>query len=337
LTNLYSNLWDSLGKFIQSWLLPSIIALGFFTVALLPAVREEVPWSGIYQLSSTERGLLFAFLTIVLSFLLASSAREFTRFLEGYVLWPSRLKNRGVDKQKAKREELFDKIEASSSLPEKLRHRARLNQYPRDPDLILPTRLGNALRAGESYGWIQYGLSVVDLWTRLTAVAEDKINEQLSQSRAVLNFFIAMIWLSAVLSIATVVVSIWGGHPLYLLWLIPLALLVPVWYRRAVAAVSWYAQGMQALADLTRGRLAEALGLSLPGTIEDERKLWTAFNDYASWGPGWSNTSDWVKTIDDATVPRGARDEASKSSAHQERGGPNRKVSLRDWIQAQLP
>jgi hypothetical protein len=83
---------------------------------------------------------------------------------------------------------------------------------------VLPTRLGNALRAGETYGWVQYGLSTVDMWTRLTAVAEDKINNQLVESRAVLNFYIALIWLSLALCFATVVVTVWAGKVLLLLW-----------------------------------------------------------------------------------------------------------------------
>ena len=306
---LYSSLWDSLGKFLQTWLMPSFVATGFFTVALLPAVRHELPWSRIFEMSSTSRALLFVFSATTLSFLLASTARELTRLLEGYTLRPVSLKKRWIEKQKSKRKKLLEKITSSPLLEEKLRHRERLNQYPRKSDLVLPTRLGNALRAGESYGWIQYGLSTVDLWTRLTAVAEDKVNNQLSQSKAVLDFFIAMIWLSGALFVATVVVAFWANNLLYLAWLVPLVALIPLWYHRAVAAVSWYAQGMQALVDLTRGRLAADLGLRLPGSLEEERLLWQAVSDYVAWGTGWSETSAWVDLIDKATVPRGARSE----------------------------
>jgi hypothetical protein len=182
---------------------------------------------------------------------------------------------------------------------------------------VLPTRLGNALRAGETYGWVQYGLSTVDMWTRLTAVAEDKINNQLVESRAVLNFYIALIWLSLALCFATVVVTVWAGKVLLLLWLVPLLGLIPLWYRRSVATVSWYSQGMQALVDLTRGKLAETLGIQLPGDLKEERKIWKAVSDYAVWGPGWTNSADWIKVINEATVQRGATDESSQVVAAQ--------------------
>jgi hypothetical protein len=36
--------------------------------------------------------------------------------------------------------------------------RERPNAYPGQERYLLPTKLGNALRAGESYAWVQYGL-----------------------------------------------------------------------------------------------------------------------------------------------------------------------------------
>jgi hypothetical protein len=283
-----------------------------FTIALLPAVKDKQPWSGLFRVDVAERALIFAFSAVILSFLLASTARELTRLLEGYALWPPSLKARWIETQRRRRKDLQNKVVASE-LQDQLRYRELLNQYPRKSEDVLPTRLGNALRAGETYGWVQYGLSTVDLWTRLTAVADDKLNEQLRLSRSVLDFFIAMIWLSGALCIATVTVAVWGAALLYLLWLVPLIALMPLWYQRAVAAVSWYAQGMQALVDLTRGRLAEFLGIRLPGNLEGEREIWRAISNYASWGTGWEETPTWIKQIDQATVPRGAKDDGGGS------------------------
>jgi hypothetical protein len=257
------------------------------------------------------------FTSVILSFILASTARELTRLLEGYTIWPPSLKLAWTKKQQERRTDLLSKIAESQLLADKVRLREELNQYPRKANLVLPTRLGNALRAGETYGWVQYGLSTVDMWTRLTAVAEDKINNQLVESRAVLNFYIALIWLSLALCFATVVVTVWAGKVLLLLWLVPLLGLIPLWYRRSVATVSWYSQGMQALVDLTRGKLAETLGIQLPGDLKEERKIWKAVSDYAAWGPGWTNSADWIKVINEATVQRGATDESSQVVAAQ--------------------
>jgi hypothetical protein len=312
LKELYSTLWASLGAFIQSWLPASAIAVGFFSFALFPGLESKPPWSKIAQMGAAQRSLLFAFSVLILSFLLASSARQLTRLLEGYTIRPRWLRDRWTEKQKEKRQELHRKIAGNAQLVEKLRYRDQLNRYPRKAEFVLPTRLGNALRAGETFGWVQYGVSTVDLWTRLTAVADEKLLDQLDQSRAVLNFYVALIWLSVVLAAVTVPVALWSGEMNYILWVVPLVGLLRLWYSAAVSSVTWYAQGMQALADLSRGRLATALGVRLPEKLDDERELWMAISDYAAWGPGWSESANWIKRIDEARVRSEAESELDK-------------------------
>jgi hypothetical protein len=307
---LYSNLWGSLSGFVQTWLLPSAIACGFFTLVLLPALDGVSPWSQIKDLQGAERGLLFVFASLVVSFLLAATARPLTRVLEGYALWPPALKvrmtARQIEKRKALRKQIGEATEADA-----VRLRQRLNRYPRKSALVLPTRLGNALRAGETYGYVQYGLSTVGLWTRLTAVADENTNNQLNQAKAIFNFFVAMIWLSMALSLVTAAVAVVTDETTPVWWVPFLLALLPLWYGRALESVTWYAQGMHALVDLNRGKLADALGLRLPGTLEEERELWEAVSEYAAWGPGWEGSAAWVKVLDEATVPRGAKPQSS--------------------------
>ena len=64
---------------------------------------------------------------------------------------------------------------------------------------------------------------------RLVAVADKAVTEQLSQSRAVLDFFVALIALFTVMIPVTAMVVIWSGQWGYLLWLVPLVGLLPVW------------------------------------------------------------------------------------------------------------
>jgi hypothetical protein len=305
-SDLYGSVWGALAAYIQSWVLPSTIGVGFFVLALLPAVEDKQPWSGLEGVSGAEAALLFGFATLIVSFVLASSARPLLRLLEGYTLRPLWLRKRWIEKQGARRRQLRERIAQSSSVDEQLRLREQLNQFPRRATWVLPTRLGNALRAGETYGWRQYGLSTVDLWTRLVSVAGDKVVEQLTQSRAVLDFFVALIGLSGGLVAATAAAALWAQEPDVLLWLLPLCLLVPLWYSRAVAAVTWHAQAMQALADLARVPLAEKLGIRLPGDLASERGVWEAVSDYAAWGPGWTGANEWISQIDEVLTARGA-------------------------------
>ena len=76
---------------------------------------------------------------------------------------------------------------------------------------------------------------------------------------------------------------------------------------------------MQALVDLSRGKLAAALGLQLPGSIEAERRLWRAVTNYAVWGPWWQRSTSWLSTIDDSLVSRGA---SAVASIAPKNGGP---------------
>lgn len=303
---LYGNLWGALAGYVQSWVLPSLIGVGFFTMALLPRVEDESPWSGLRDADATGDVLVFAFAVLVVSFALAVAARPLLRVLEGYTLRPRWLRERWAEAQRARRRALRRRIADASSLEDKARWLEELNRYPRDPAWVLPTRLGNALRAGETYGDSQYGLSTVGLWTRLVAVVDDKVTDQLAQARAVLDFFVAMMALSAALAGATVLVAAWAGEADVLVWLVPLVALVPLWYHRAVAAVGWYAQAMQALADLGRLPLAQQLGLRLPPDVAAEREVWRAVSAYAAWGPNWDSTAVWVARIDAALGKRGA-------------------------------
>jgi hypothetical protein len=314
LNELYGNLWNAVAGYIQSWILPSAIGVGFFALALLPSVEDQSPWSELNGADAGGDALLFAFATLFVSVALAVSARPLLRLLEGYTLRPQWLKERWIEVQRAQRMRLRRQIGEVTSLQDKAQLREKLNQFPRDASWVLPTRLGNALRAGETYGDSQYGLSTVGLWTRLVAVVDGKVTDQLAQSRAVLDFFIAMMALSAALVAATVLVAVWAGEILLVLWVLLLVGLMPLWYGRAVAAVGWYAQAMEALADLGRLPLAEKLGMRLPGDVAAERELWRAVSNYAAWGSNWETTTEWIARIDEALVERGA---AAAQSADQ--------------------
>jgi hypothetical protein len=104
---------------------------------------------------------VFAFATLVVSFALAVIARPLLRLLEGYTLRPEWLKDRWTASQRARRKHSRRQIDETPSPDAKARLREQLNLFPRDTSWVLPTRLGNALRAGETYGDSQYGLQPI--------------------------------------------------------------------------------------------------------------------------------------------------------------------------------
>jgi hypothetical protein len=297
-------IWGRLAGYLESWLLPSAAGVTFVALVLLPAANHEPVATTLSEVDTVGQAALFVLAMLLVSFLLDSVSLPLARLLEGYTL-PKPLADRLKQRQRRRWEALRAEI-AAADKETALRLRGKLNSYPRSEEYLLPTRLGNALRAGETYGWEQYRISTVDLWTRLVAVAEQRTVDQIQQARVRLDLFLALIWLSLVLSPVTIGVSIWSAQPALLWWLVPLVGLLPVWYGRAVAAVSWYSQGMQAMVDLSRGKLAASLGIRLPGTIAAERRIWEAVSEYASWGRRWSTSPQWIKTIDEALMPTGA-------------------------------
>jgi hypothetical protein len=59
----------------------------------------------------------------------------------------------------------------------------RLKAYPSSADQVLPTRLGNALRAMESYGREVFGLDSQTLWYELQSIAPDNLRRDIKTDR----------------------------------------------------------------------------------------------------------------------------------------------------------
>ncbi|MFG2490359.1 hypothetical protein ACGFSD_04685 [Streptomyces caniferus] len=54
----------------------------------------------------------------------------------------------------------------------------RLARYPVADDQIAPTRLGNAIRRFEEYGYDRYRLDTQVLWNELTGCVPDQVRRQ---------------------------------------------------------------------------------------------------------------------------------------------------------------
>ena len=177
--------------------------------------------------------------------------------------------------------------------------RERLELYPRNPDKVMPTRFGNAMKAAETYGNEQYDLDVALLWTRITAVASDPVRDQLNQSRSVIDFFVGLWWLSIVFSVAAVFSGLYHDHPVQWAYVGVALLIAPYFaYPRAIKATAWYREAVRALADLSRSDLAESMGLEMPDTLAEEREMWHALSNFVAWGPYWAQSDTWAATLE---------------------------------------
>ena len=90
-----------------------------------------------------------------------------------------------------------------------LMHRPLFNQ-------LMPTRLGNILRAAEQRPLERYGLDAIICWSRLWLLLPDAVKKDLQEARADLNSA-ARVWLWSLLFIGWVSLGAWWASPIGIL------------------------------------------------------------------------------------------------------------------------
>jgi hypothetical protein len=256
-----SEFWSLVaGKLTDRWLAiltPATVfwAGGFSAWAFPGSGRSRLPdltaRLASHNVADKVVALLGAVLIVAISAIVVQRlALPVLRLLEGY--WPAWLRTltagrrARVRRRKAADEEawqqLQSKLETTQLTPEDraklagLEHR-RHHRPVRDHEL-LPTRVGNILRAAETRPYHRYGLEAVVIWPRLWLVLPDLARQELSAARAGLD--------------ASVAAVIWG---LAFMAFTPLAWwAAPVGaFTAATAAVWWVPSRAEVFADLMEG------------------------------------------------------------------------------------
>lgn len=189
----------------------------------------------------------------------------FLRIVEGY--WPGGrprwLWNALVRRAQGRRRTLRERWGALRRLDGKTAHQltaegllaVRLHALPPE-EQMMPTALGNLLRAVEVRPGRRYGLDAVITWPRLWLLLPDTTREELAASRGRLDTAgRGVLW-----ALATIV---WGA---LVWWIAPVAVAVAVAvYRGGVLpAASVHGDLVEAAYDVHRSALYEALRLPLP-------------------------------------------------------------------------
>ncbi|MFD5488077.1 hypothetical protein ACFWIV_21725 [Streptomyces virginiae] len=143
------------------------------------------------------------------------------------------------------------------------------------PDDIMPTRLGNALKAAELYPRLRYGIDAALVWPRLHPLLPDTFLIMLGAARTGVTALLGSAFLSGVLAVGGGG-YLWAVHastPLFLLCLWGGGLVAWICYRGALLRAVTYGQHLRVAFDLYRGHLLEALGRPV-GDGDDERAQW---------------------------------------------------------------
>jgi hypothetical protein len=141
-------------------------------------------------------------------------------------------------------------------------------RYPPAP-MVLPTRLGNALRSAEDRAGRRYGLATAVTWPRLYPLLPERVTALVDDQRTQLDLAARF---TGVLLAATLVSGfLLATHGWWLA--VPALMLLLAWlsYRGAASAAAAYGDGLEAAYDLHRLDLRVALHLPLPATLEEER------------------------------------------------------------------
>lgn len=139
----------------------------------------------------------------------------------------------------------------------------RRHRRPAHPNRYLPTRVGNILRAAETWPTDKYGLDAVVVWPRLWMVLPDAARQELIASRAALDSAVA----AAIWALLFCTFAVWT--PLA----VPLGLALA-----AIAVLVWvppraenFADLVETAYDLHRTALYQQLRWPLPTSPEEER------------------------------------------------------------------
>jgi hypothetical protein len=222
--------------------------------------------------------VLFGVFVLFLAVLLHPLQLPLVRLMEGY--WPralDRLSKAAVRNQERARLRLARLTEVSPAPPADSAERALVagwelsRRFPPPGTALLPTTLGNALRAAESTAGAAYGADAVAWWPRLYPVLGESTKAIVDDRRTQLDLACRLTAMTFIVGTACVVLL--GDEGWWLaLAAVPL-IVMRVAYRAAVSAAVAYGEAVRAAFDLHRFDALAALHLPLPDDPVAEASL----------------------------------------------------------------
>lgn len=287
-----------------------------FVVAILVVFDPVLNTSALLQNQNNSEilvllGLLILAPIIILSYLLIALNSYLINFYSGYSFLHNLPLISKLQLRKAKK--LWHKIKSARSEILKLEKRRR--KSPKEKELleklkneyysnasyynlnfppveagIMPTQLGNILRASEAYAGTHYGLDAVAFWPLLMAVIPEKYQEKIDSARNELSFLLNLSFLSTVFLIVAGSASIFIRlNPLlanistfpalaleyrFLLAMAISFILILFFNRVSLYSALSYGSVIRSAFDLYRLDLLEKFRIKLPKNSVEEFYIW---------------------------------------------------------------
>jgi hypothetical protein len=299
---LFKALTGNLWKFVYAWILPTSLAVGAFWVAIVPRLPETPVGSALARLgaeSALAEGLAVAFGIIAIAVLLSVNATPLSRLLEGYLL-PRPLYMAGQEVQSQRREKLQRDFDNEQNPIRRGLLSERLALYPENPDHITPTRYGNAVASIETYS-LRFGLDYHTFSYELRTTASEAVRKELEDAEAIVNFFLASVYLSAAFGLTALAFgAVQGDTALCVAGLVSLVL-SRFFYLRAIHSTLTWGRAVRALVHLVRGDVLKAYGLVPPEKLGEERRLWLSLLSFVYFGD--KDDDEMVKALKRTSEP----------------------------------
>lgn len=260
------------------------VMLVAWTVGIGEALNAWTELPALTQAWLSAAGLLGITL---FAYLCDNLAYGLVRWYEGY--WPESLSwliRRCVRSARRRWQRLNERMDRALQKGQASRYNrlyARLyTAYPREEALLMPTRLGNVLRAAEEYSWLAYNLDAPTIWPRLVQVLPSEFASQLEGASMPLISMLFCATLSGVFAVTGGAWALFGGER----WLLALAVLLGgialsvACYESAAQRAGEYGTLIRAAFDLYRHKLLKEIGLNVPKSLAQERQLWAQLGDW---------------------------------------------------------
>jgi hypothetical protein len=152
----------------------------------------------------------------------------------------------------------------------------RYYAYPPEEDDIMPTRLGNILRAAEYYPKHRYGADTILLWPRMSHVIPREHLNDIEEARASLEFILVVaLWCYSFGIASLVLLTLFGSDPMLAALLFTAGVTgAYAAYASALRLADEYGDQLRSGFEVYRHDLLERLKIKIPDGPDEERKTW---------------------------------------------------------------
>jgi hypothetical protein len=287
--------------FVIGFVLPTLIA----SMTLLYLFNDIEPFKSAYKAALGIKQFNELTIAVLIMWSLACLLMIWNewqyRFLEGYVgpfnneFWRERTKRVMEDQRVALSEQAPILNDPKASAEDKQEHlkarREFFKRFPIRPELVLPTRFGNILRAFETYSYDVYGVEAIPGWLRLQGVIPKSYAALVNDARSAVDFFVNIWFLAAGIAILGFARMLWAIHVdvsgvsivsvglgKYAMVAVAGTLTTYIAYSCAIATAATWGDLVKGAFDLYLPALAKQMGYQLPKQDRARQVFWDEVN-----------------------------------------------------------